>query len=186
MTKFIPPDDDDLMFFRKAMQDVKRTKSSRLARPRQKKIVSKLDKSKPIQEAENYAAQISAMYLFDPVEQTIGAQDRLYFSRPGLQSKRTKQLMQGQIWQSDYLDLHKMTVEQARAAVINFLIRSREQGYRCVRIIHGKGQLSQSGAKLKNCVNCWLPQIPWILAFSSAQARDGGTGASYVLLSRIR
>ncbi len=186
MTKFIPPDDDDLVFFMKAMQDVKRTKSSRLARPRQKKAVSKLAKLRSIQEAENYEAQTSTVHLFDPVEQTIGTQDRLYFSRPGLQSKRTKQLIRGQIRQSDHLDLHQMTVEQARVAVINFLIRSREQGYRCVRIIHGKGQLSQSGAKLKNCVNCWLQQISWILAFSSAQARDGGTGALYVLLSRIR
>ncbi len=186
MTKFIPPDDDDLVFFIKAMQGVKRTKSSRLARPRQKKVVSNLDKSRSIREQENDVAQIFAIHLFDPVEQTIGAQDRLYFSRPGLQSKRTKQLMQGQIQQSDYLDLHQMSVEQARSAVINFLLRSREQGYRCVRIIHGKGRLSSSGAKLKNCVNCWLVQIPWILAFSSAQARDGGTGALYVLLSRIR
>lgn len=186
MTKSTPPDDDDLMFFIKAMQDVKRIKSSKLTRPRQRKVVSKLDKSRPIQEAEKGEAQMTVIRLFDPVEQTIGAQDRLYFSRPGLQSKRTKQLMKGQIRQSDYLDLHHMTVAQARSAVTNFLIRSREQGYRCVRIIHGKGQLSQSGATLKNCVNCWLSQIPWILAFSSAQARDGGTGALYVLLSRIR
>lgn len=188
MTKFIPPDDDDLVFFIKAMQNVKRIKPSRLTRPRAKKIVSNnLDKARrPIREAENYEAQIPAIHLFDPVEQTIGRQDRLYFSRPGLQSKRIKQLMQGQIRQSDYLDLHEMTVEQARSEVINFLLRSREQGYRCVRIIHGKGQLSSSGAKLKNCVNCWLAQIPWILAFSSAQARDGGAGALYVLLSRVR
>jgi DNA-nicking Smr family endonuclease len=186
MTKFILPDDDDLVFFIKAMQDVKRTKSSRLARPRQKKVVSNQDKLRPIQEAENYQAQTFTIHLFDPVEQTIGAQDRLYFSRPGLQSKRTKQLIRGQIQQSDYLDLHQMTVAQARSAVINFLIRSRKQGYRCVRIIHGKGQLSQSSAKLKNCVNCWLQQISWVLAFSSAQARDGGTGALYVLLRRIR
>lgn len=186
MTKFTSPDEDDLIFFIKAMQGVKRTTSSGLARPRQKKIVSNLDKSRSIPEAENEEAQISAIPLFDPVEQTIGAEDRLYFSRPGLQSKRAKQLMQGQIRQSDYLDLHQMTVEQARSAVINFLTHSREHGYRCVRIIHGKGRLGQSRAKLKNCVNCWLQQISWILAFSSAQARDGGTGALYVLLSRIR
>ena len=80
-----------------------------------------------------------------------------------------------------------MTVEQARSTVLNFLLQSQEHSYSCVRIIHGKGKLLQGGgAKLKNYVNCWLMQIPWVLAFSSAQPRDGGAGALYILLRRIR
>ena len=79
-----------------------------------------------------------------------------------------------------------MTVEQARSAVLNFLLYSRGHHHTCVRIIHGKGRFSPSGAKLKNYVNCWLMQISWVLAFSSAHQRDGGTGAVYVLLRRNR
>lgn len=184
MNKSPPPDNDDLAFFRAAMKDVKRIKSSDTRRIKRKKNTFTVNEAKPLKKEDD--ASHSDFSLFDPVELTIGAEDKLFFSRPGLQNKRIKQLIRGDIHSSDYLDLHQMTVEQARLAVLNFLLNSREQNYRCVRIIHGKGRLAQSGAKLKNYVNCWLEQIPWILAFSSAQPRDGGTGALYVLLRKIR
>lgn len=183
MNKSAPPDKEDLAFFREAMKDVKRTKSFH-AGNKQKKIITRVDKAKLINlKDENQQISIA---LFDPTELSIGSEDRLFFSRPGLQNKRIKQLKQGDIRQSDCLDLHQMTVEQARGMVLNFLLHSREHSYNCVRIIHGKGKLNLSGAKLKNYVNCWLMQIPWVLAFSSAQSRDGGAGALYVLLRRIR
>ncbi|WP_342219817.1 Smr/MutS family protein [Rickettsiella endosymbiont of Miltochrista miniata] len=181
MNKPVPPDKEDLAFFREAMKDVKRTKSFH-GKNKQKKIITLVDKAKLINlKDENQQISIA---LFDPTELNIGSEDRLFFSRPGLQNKRIKHLTQGGIRQSDYLDLHQMTVDQARRAVLNFLLHSREHNYTCVRIIHGKGKLNLSGAKLKNHVNCWLMQIPWVLAFSSAQPRDGGAGALYVLLRR--
>jgi DNA-nicking Smr family endonuclease len=183
MNKPPPPDKEDLAFFREAMSSVKRTQSLRV-RTKRKKIISVVYKAKLINLKDD--TQQSSMALFDPTELTVGSEDQLFFSRSGLQNKRIKQFVRGDIRQSDYLDLHQMTVEQARKAVFNFLLHSREQSYTCVRIIHGKGKLNQSGAKLKNHVNCWLIQIPWVLAFSSAQARDGGAGALYVLLRRLR
>lgn len=181
MSKPAPPDKEDLEFFKKAMSVVKRSQSFH-TKAKSKKVISVVDKSKLINQKDE--KQQIAVLLFDPTELTVGSEDRLFFSRPGLQNKRIKQLTRGNIRQSDYLDLHQMTVEQARRAVLNFLLQSREQSYICVRIIHGKGKLNQSGAKLKNHVYCWLMQIPWVLAFSSAQARDGGAGALYVLLRR--
>ena len=183
MNKPPPPDKEDLEFFKEAMSGVKRTQSIH-AKAKSKKNISVLKKTRLIHLKDD-EQQIS-MVLFDPTELTVGSEDRLFFSRPGLQDKRIKQLKQGDIRQSGYLDLHQMTVEQARKAVLDFLFHSREHSYNCVRIIHGKGKLNQSGAKLKNHVNCWLMQIPWVLAFSSAQPRDGGAGALYVLLRRIR
>lgn len=184
MSKFLPPDNDDLEFFKKAMKDVRRSNSF-VRRPSSKNRLNST-KSRTTEKEENHEKENKVIRLSDPLEQTIGAQDRLFFSRSGLQHKRSKQLIYGEIPQSNYLDLHQMTVEQARLAVMNFLIHSREHDYRCVRIIHGKGQLSKSGANLKNHVNFWLQQISWVLAFCSAQAKDGGTGAVYVLLRRIR
>ncbi|MFZ0218666.1 MAG: Smr/MutS family protein [Candidatus Aquirickettsiella sp.] len=183
MNKSVPPDKEDLAFFREAMSDVKRTQSLRV-RTKLKKIISVVDKEKLINLKDE--KQLISIALSDPAELNVGSEDRLFFNRPGLQSKRIKQLVRGDIRQSDYLDLHKMTVEQARRAVLDFLLHSRAHNYICVRIIHGKGKLNQSGAKLKNHVNCWLRQISWVLAFSSAQLRDGGAGALYVLLRRIR
>lgn len=182
MNKPPPPDKEDLEFFRAAMLGVKRTKSVHI-KTRSKKNTSALKKEKLIHLKEE---QPLSLILLDPVELIVGSEDRLFFNRPGLQHKRIKQLTGGDISQSAYLDLHQMSVEQARRAVLNFLLHSREHSYNCVRIIHGKGKLTQSGAKLKNHVNCWLRQIPWVLAFSSARARDGGAGALYVLLRRIR
>lgn len=181
MNKPPPPDKEDLAFFREAMSGVKRTKPFH-AKTKSKKIISGVEKANLINLKDD--KQKSSMALFDPTELTVGSEDRLFFSRPGLQNKRIKQFVRGDIRQLDYLDLHQMTVAQARKAVLDFLLQSREHSYNCVRIIHGKGKLNQSGAKLKNHVNCWLMQIPWVLAFSSAQARDGGAGALYVLLRR--
>jgi DNA-nicking Smr family endonuclease len=183
MNKPPPPDKEDLAFFKEAMSGIKRTQSNHeRAKPKKNSSVLKKEKLIHLKADEQ---QIS-MALSDPTELTVGSEERLFFSRPGLQNKRIKQLRQGDIRQFDYLDLHQMTVEQARKAVLDFLLHSREHSYNCVRVIHGKGKLNQSGAKLKNHVNCWLMQIPWVLAFTSAQPRDGGAGALYVLLRRVR
>ena len=60
---------------------------------------------------------------------------------------------------------------------------------RCVRVVHGRGLHSDGGAVLKGGVVEWLttaPPLSLVLAFASAQPRDGGPGASYVLLRRAR
>lgn len=181
MNKSNSPDKEDLEFFREAMKGVTRTKSLH-PKTKLKKNISLNDKSQ-LTTLKDEKLQISTV-LLDPTELNLGSEDRLFFKRSGLQNKRIKQLTRGNICQSDYLDLHRMTVEQARLAVPNFLLQSCERGYMCVRIIHGKGRLDQSKAKLKNYVNHWLMQIPCVLAFSSAQPRDGGAGALYVLLRR--
>ena len=52
-----------------------------------------------------------------------------------------------------------------------------------MRIIHGKGYRSGArGPVLKTAVNHWLRLHLDVLAFVSARAIDGGTGALYVLL----
>ncbi|MEN9916660.1 MAG: Smr protein/MutS2-like protein [Pseudomonadota bacterium] len=184
MNKPLPPDKEDLAFFKEAMSDVKRTRSLPV-KTKSKKNNGQFEKA----ESNNFKEKDQChthLTLFDPSELTIGSEDQLFFKRLGLQNKRIKQFVRGDIRPSDCLDLHQMRVEQARNAVLNFLFYSRERNYTCVRIIHGKGRLSKSGAKLKNYVNCWLMQISWVLAFSSAHPRDGGAGALYVLLRRNR
>lgn len=187
MPRYFPPDDDDLIFFRNAMKDVKRIKQS----PALKKTAVK--KKSALGSSRQSASKIEKVHkidkalfqsLSDPVEQNITAEDKLFYRRPGPQSKVIKKLIRGEIIRSACLDLHGMTIEQARLAIVNFLTECRKSNFRCVQVIHGKGQLSQTGPKLKNHINYWLPQIPWVLAFSSAQAKDGGRGAIYVLLAK--
>lgn len=181
MNKSSGSDNEDWLFFKEVMKDVRRTKSFPI-NTKPKKNSSEHTRLIRVEDDD----QSSLVRLLDPTVLNIGSDEPLFFSRPGLQNKRLKQLIRGSIRQSDCLDLHQMTVKQARFAVYNFLLQSQKSNYTCVRIIHGKGKFKSSGAKLKNHVYYWLTQISSVLAFSSAQPREGGTGAVYVLLRRIR
>ena len=65
-----------------------------------------------------------------------------------------------------------------------FMKASYLSGKRAVLIIHGRGLSSPGEAILKYRVREWLSQSYWrkrVLAYASAQAHDGGAGATYVL-----
>ncbi len=105
------------------------------------------------------------------------------FVRPGLQQKQVRRLRRGQIPIAAEADLHGTRIHQARALLDEFLRDCRTEGLRCVRVIHGKGLVSRDGhAVLKWQVDGWLRQHDGVMAFCTAQPRDGGTGAVYVLL----
>ena len=107
------------------------------------------------------------------------------FVRPGLQQKHVRRLRRGQIPIEAEADLHGMRTREAEKVLVSFLRECRDQGLRCVRVIHGKGRGSRGGqAVLKWEVDRWLRRDQGVMAFSSAQPRDGGTGAVYVLLKR--
>ena len=108
----------------------------------------------------------------------------LSFSRPGVQHGVFKNLRQGKYEIHSSLDLHGLTVEQSRQALWGFIKDCNKQGVRCGLITHGKGHGRAEPAKLKSCVNHWLPQIDSVLAFHSAQKQHGGLGATYILFKK--
>jgi DNA-nicking Smr family endonuclease len=117
----------------------------------------------------------------DPADLETG--EELVYLRPGLPYALLRRLRRGQFSVGDQLDLHGLTVDEARVAVAAFLHDVRRRGQRCVRVIHGKGNRSRLGQPvLKVKVSHWLRQRDEVLAFCSARAVDGGTGAVYVLL----
>lgn len=116
---------------------------------------------------------------------TLETSDDMLFVRSGMQHGLLRKLRRGQFNISGQLDLHGLTVPEARQALAGFLHASQTRGARCVTIIHGKGYGSHHKQPiLKNKVNSWLQQHDEVLAFCSAQPADGGTGAVYVLLRR--
>ncbi|MBI3773564.1 MAG: Smr/MutS family protein [Gammaproteobacteria bacterium] len=122
---------------------------------------------------------------YDPTEVATG--DELMFARPGLQHGVLRKLRRGMFSIGAELDLHGMTVVEARPALAQFLHDCHQRHVRCVRIIHGKGYGSQQKQPvLKGKVNSWLRQWDEVLAFCSARLADGGTGAVYVLLRAQR
>jgi DNA-nicking Smr family endonuclease len=107
----------------------------------------------------------------------------LSFQRAGVRIQVMRRLRRGVYPIDDELDLHGLSQMTARSRLADFISRSRGNGCRCVRIIHGKG--SRSGARgpvLKAAVNLWLRRHMDVMAFASARAIDGGAGALYVLL----
>ena len=105
------------------------------------------------------------------------------FVRAGLQQKQLRRLRRGQIPVAAEADLHGMRIREAQLLLAEFLRDCRERNHRCVRVIHGKGLGSRGGhAVLKWEVDRWLRSHEDVMAFCTAQPRDGGTGAVYVLL----
>jgi DNA-nicking Smr family endonuclease len=87
-----------------------------------------------------------------------------------------------------HLDLHGLTVSQARHTLETFLRRSLHLDYGCVRIVHGRGRHSCDGhAVLKTQLQKWLSSrriARYVVAYTSARMCDGGGGALYVLLRK--
>jgi DNA-nicking Smr family endonuclease len=81
------------------------------------------------------------------------------------------------------IDLHGMTTAQAHDGLADFLLEARNQGLRCVRVIHGKGLTSPNREPvLKGKVRRWLGQWDDVLAYCEAPRHAGGGGAVVVLL----
>lgn len=111
----------------------------------------------------------------------------LEFKRPGVQNGVFRKLKQGRYEIQSRLDLHRMTVDGARQEIFEFIVESQQLGLRSVLLIHGKGSSNaeqERSSILKGCVDQWLRELEIVQAFHSAQPRDGGTGAAYVLLRK--
>jgi DNA-nicking Smr family endonuclease len=107
------------------------------------------------------------------------------FAAAGIDRRELRRLRRGDYSVEARLDLHGMTVREASAAVHRFVQNSRHAQRRCVCIVHGKGQHSERGTSaLRGPVRGALKTVPGVLAFASAPADDGGSGAVYVLLRR--
>ena len=120
-----------------------------------------------------------------PVEENIAFGDNLVFQRPNVPRSVMRQLRRGKFPAKEEIDLHGLTVPEARETLRDFIAQSSRSGIKCIRVVHGKGLGSGSrGPILKSKVNRWLRQWDEVLAFCSTPARDGGTGAVYVLLQQ--
>jgi len=107
----------------------------------------------------------------------------LSFCRPGIQKSVFRKLRNGSYRISDELDLHGLTLRQAKKILLYYLQEAVQFEGCCIRIIHGKGHRSSKNKPvLKTHVNHWLREHERVLAFHSTKPKDGGSGAVYVLL----
>lgn len=171
--------DEDSALFRRAVGKITRLRDDRVNPPRKK--VPPVPKQLRRDERQVLVDMLSDS--INPMEVESG--EELIFHRAGVQHGVLRKLRRGQFSIDAELDMHGMTSQVARLALAEFLRSCRLTHARCVRIIHGKGLGSAQGRPvLKNKVNHWLQQRDDVLAFCSARAVDGGTGAIYVLLKK--
>ncbi|MGE0825785.1 MAG: Smr/MutS family protein [Candidatus Binatia bacterium] len=108
----------------------------------------------------------------------------------GLDVRLVRKLRTGEFSRQAALDLHGMTSETAQGEVEQFILKSVSSGLRCVLIVHGRGRNSPGQIPvLKDRLKQWLTRGRigrLVLAFATAKAHDGGSGALYVLLRRER
>jgi DNA-nicking Smr family endonuclease len=170
-------DDDDLSLFRDQMKDVVPLKP-------QNRASLRAGRKKPAFNPEALESRDTIEDVFSDENLDEDCPEILSFSRGGLQLRALKQLRAGKYPVEHRLDLHGYTVEQARKALISFLEECAQAQLKTVLIIHGKGFRSKQKPVIKSMVNRWLRATDRVLAFHSAQPRDGGSGAVYVLLRR--
>jgi DNA-nicking Smr family endonuclease len=168
--------DDDEDLFRKEMAGVKPLKPDARHHHRPKPGSIRVSRQADL-------APIADVFSDAPLAEDCPEQ--LSFSRNGIQPATLKKLRQGKLAIEDEIDLHGMTVDDARNYLRSFLAECEATGTRVIRIVHGKGYRSKDRKPLiKGMVNRWLRELPMVLAFYSAIPADGGNGAVYVLLKR--
>ncbi|HVT35211.1 MAG TPA: Smr/MutS family protein [Nevskiaceae bacterium] len=172
-----PDEDDDAALFREAMKGVQRKGEARRAGAPRRAV-----SARPLQRKADERAVLQEM-LLDPDPESMESGDTLSYRLSGVQDAVMRKLRRGQYALQAEVDLHGMNRRQAQHALAGFLALCQDRGYRCVRVIHGKGLGSpNSGPVIKRLVDSWLRRRSDVLAFCSARPADGGTGALYVLL----
>lgn len=108
--------------------------------------------------------------------------------RADVDSRSLRRLRHGKLPIDARLDLHGMTLAEAKREVQAFVLRCRQSHERVLLIIHGKGNNSVGGVGvLRGEIGAWLSEGPashHVACFATARNEDGGSGAIYVKLRK--
>jgi DNA-nicking Smr family endonuclease len=128
--------------------------------------------------------------------------DRIRQSPPGrseqpllrMDAKAHARMKRGKLPVEGRIDLHGLTLADARPRLVSFILSSHARGKRLVLIITGKGRDRDDGdpvpmrkGQLKHLVPQWLSADPLrgvMLQVTEAHRRHGGSGAFYAYLRR--
>jgi DNA-nicking Smr family endonuclease len=170
--------DDDDNLFRRLMSDAKPLKA-------EEKVATPSKKPKPkarFTRADEQAVLDESLDIdIDALEESSG--EALRFKRASVGRTTMRMLSRGAYAIQAEIDLHGMTLAEAKPRLEYFVRRCASNNKLCIRIVHGKGLGSgDRGPVLKRGVDRWLRKWDLVLAFVSARQVDGGTGAVYVLL----
>lgn len=151
---------EEIDYFREAMKTVRPLNTKTIIAEKPKKCLEK------------------SQFMMEHVEELgvilpeVSATDVITYVKNGVDKRILRILKSHKITIEAELDLHGLTVPEAKKALNQFLDRCLKRQTRVVLIIHGKG--AETGSILKNCVNRWLRTCPFIMAFASSLSSRGG------------
>ena len=113
----------------------------------QDKVFLKPTAGGPLTEAQKAAREAALRvnradenYLTEEYVEMLNPHDILSFQRPGIQDGVFRKLRMGQYTLDATIDLHRMTMREARNEVFQFLKEAGRLELRTVMILHGKGE----------------------------------------------
>jgi DNA-nicking Smr family endonuclease len=171
------PTDDD--FFKNMMQGVKPLKPRKAI-----ELVKIKNHHPPPPQRPKLTPPVVACDLTNTLECELSAETVLSYGKSSVAFRQFMQLKQGFLKIEQRIDLHGLTIDQARDKLCQSVMFACQNQLRLVLIIHGKGGYDGGPSLLKSHVNHWLKQMPKVLAYHSAARHHGGLGAVYVLLKR--
>ncbi|MBZ0122809.1 MAG: Smr/MutS family protein, partial [Roseovarius sp.] len=125
-----------------------------------------------------------------------GIAERVAAAPLRMDQKAHARLRRGKLRPEARIDLHGMTLDRARPALIAFVLESHARERRLVLVITGKGKhgddrgpIPMRPGALRHHVPVWLqapPAAQVVLQVVQAHVRHGGEGAYYVYLRRRR
>jgi DNA-nicking Smr family endonuclease len=107
----------------------------------------------------------------------------------GVDRAHLRRLRRGEIPIDRRVDLHGLRASEAPGVLAAEIRSAQASGQRCALVVHGRGLHSDAGPVLRDGLVEWLSQPALrdkVLAFAGALPRDGGEGATYLLLRRRR
>ena len=173
----------DFDLFLSSMEDVTPISSDTI-KPLSSSPHSSLAQQQKRQAAEN-TLSTDENYLSTESVELVEPFAILSFKKDGVQGPVFKNLRLAKYQVDATLDLHGQLLKNARNTLFNFINDCQQQNVRVVLIRHGVGIKNKTKPGiLKSFVNKWLPELPAVLAFHTAQRHHGGSGATYVLLKK--
>ncbi len=134
-----------------------------------------LDEQAALREALSDEVDVESLLLTD---------DGLSFRRPEVGPDVVTRLRRGHWAIQGQIDLHGLRRDEARDTLAGFVRDSKRRGWRCLRVVHGKGNGSPGRQPvLKGKTQKWLAQCAEVIAFAQASGPQGGAGALIVLLA---
>lgn len=173
---------DEKILYAEAMEGVQKISNDKtlIKRPAATKVHCVAKENDPRQLLEEALADNQKLNVANMPEYTEGYAE-------GTNPITIEKLKNGEYSIKKTLDLHGLSIGDAKVSFEEFIADSIKSGLNCVKVVHGRGLKSKSVPVLKENLKVWIIRAmnrKWVIAFSSARMCDGGPGATYILLKK--